>query len=268
MAIDWRQFILKPQIKNLPLQEQMRLFRWENTYNQYRSRSGESTVNNVQAIKFSTNHGLDFENVVSQSAFPSNNVTTNYSVLRVYQGFTASIHVAYNYPVLVTGTPLITDITNSEEGAGFGSGIPRPNSSPIFTYTAERSTPTKLAFEFIQSKPISGSNPNRFEFRASGIRLGGDPSFLGNFSSSINTNTITGVSASATYLMKTLHWHEGSPAADFNRSGSTVPLNISASIVVDAAGKITKIIPNDGGIGASSYTEYIAGNHLTLKGNT
>ncbi len=32
MAIDWKKFTQQHHIKNLPLQEQIKLFKWENAY--------------------------------------------------------------------------------------------------------------------------------------------------------------------------------------------------------------------------------------------
>ena len=32
MAIDWKKFTQQHHIKHLPLQEQLRLFKWENSY--------------------------------------------------------------------------------------------------------------------------------------------------------------------------------------------------------------------------------------------
>ena len=34
MAIDWKKFIEQHHIKNLPLQEQIKLFKWENAYSE------------------------------------------------------------------------------------------------------------------------------------------------------------------------------------------------------------------------------------------
>ena len=223
---------------------------------------GGSIFNEVKSITFrsdATNYS-ETTYINAAGSFTSSLADNEFiTVLPILSGFTASIDVTYNNPVEVVGTPRITTITNN--GEGDQNGPVRSPQNPVFEYIETFADKKTISFAYIQEDPANGTNPNRFNVRASYIQKGGDPSFQTDFSSSVQINNYSNI-VPGVYEDVGLVW--GKYASNYITSASASPRNISASVHIGAGNELKHIYPNNNGATGNFYDAYIIGNNFTM----
>ena len=224
------------------------------------SRGGGSLDNVIDSVGFKS----DFESSGLENGSYTQTTSDGYpsstTVLPLLNGFTASIEVTFKYPVKVTGNPKITTVTNNDEG-----NIAGPSRGTLeFDYSSIDNGDKTLEFIYVQATPGNGTNPNALNMRASQLMLGGDPSYITEFSSSLTANTLSGVSA-GTYSNIKLEWAQAS--SNYITSASVTATSLSASVEVGADNELLHINPNTNGLIGTYYTDYLVNNTFTIAGS-
>lgn len=223
---------------------------------------GGTFLNEVKSITFrsdATNYSeTTYINAAGSftSSFSGKEFVT---VLPILSGFTASIDVTYNNPVEIVGTPRITTITNNAEGDQ--NGPTRSPSNPVFEYIETLADKKTISFAYVQEDPANGTNPNRFNVRASYIMQAPDIGFVTDFSSSVTTNNFSNI-VPGVYENVELIWNVGS--SNYITSASANPVNISASVHIGAGDEIKHIYPNSNGLEGGAYNAYILRNNFSI----
>ena len=119
-----------------------------------------------------------------------------------------------------------------------------------------------ISFAYIQEDPANGTNPNRFNVRASYIQKGGDPSFQTDFSSSVILNNYSNI-VPGVYEDVTLVWNAGT--SNYITSASASPRHLSASVHIGAGNELKHIYPNNNGATGNFYDAYIIGNNFFMN---